>query len=242
MSEHEIGVPAATHESAMRVIRDEVRKLHAETHSIEETLGRARARTAAVHGVIIDHAIGLAIRELIYEARNRERGSVRRASLLDADARSTAGAAMLASILETWMVGAKALGDCTGAELDAAAAWEATIADGHLRNIAFYRSLRAMVGDEERVREKIDHERAAALLSEACGTTIITAQPIQELSPRASKSSGPSGGRGTSMVELQPRKKPTPPRPPAGPEAGHPEPATQSRHAASGSRRRKGVA
>lgn len=218
--EQRSGAPEAaalTHEDAIAEIRRAVREIHARTGSIEDTFAAARLETAAVHRVIIDHAIGLAIREVIYEVRLAERRRMKHESPLGLDARSEAGARLLGQLLETWRIGGKALGDCTGAELLAEAAGAEHQAEGYLRNAAFYRRLAERVGPDGVVRERVTSEQAAAVLSEVCAPSILEAvpkeattaadpgEPLLGRNPREPR----SPGSGRSMVPMQPSLRST---------------------------------
>jgi hypothetical protein len=118
---------------------------------------------------------------LIHAVAHDRREGARRAALsrttptvrerpVDRGAMVAASQAAMGSLLDTWLVGGRRLGDCTGAQVRAAAATAAAQARGHARNARFYAALSRRVPIDGAVRDHVDDAAAADLLRAAEAT------------------------------------------------------------------------
>ena len=123
--------------------------------------------------VFVDALIELGIGVLVDNARHRMRAAcvVEAVEIIQKPSRRTLANELDANrerlLLNDWIVGSKALGDCKSDELADARDREMAMSEGHRRNAKFYASIIGKLPKNKTVREALTNEQVARMLVDA---------------------------------------------------------------------------
>ena len=148
---------------------------------VEEVCGVHHDRNAACEivraklrdQVFVDALIELGIGALVDGARHRLRSQcvADAAAMVQNPSRRTLSKELDANrerlLLNDWIVGSKALGDCKSEDLAEARDREMAMSEGHRRNAKFYASIIGKLPKNKTVREALTNEQVARMLVDA---------------------------------------------------------------------------
>jgi hypothetical protein len=116
---------------------------------------------------LLGYFIQRAVRDAIHARRHIVRSIVKANPPRSLLAMADAGESLIESILDSYMIDGKRIGDVTGAELQVYIQTESEIANGHRRNANFYGMLRNKTPDDKLVRECVKPDEASEMAARA---------------------------------------------------------------------------
>lgn len=130
---------------------------------LDELEGLKPMRDELLTPLIMD-AVNAEIAQAVHRDKSWHKSN---ASNRDLAGASALHEALAASILDTWHVGSKRLGDMTRDELAGAASDERARAKGHILNADFYEALAQDMNEKQTVRQKFKPDAVRKVLADA---------------------------------------------------------------------------
>lgn len=149
-------------------IVEEVCVAHADRNAACEIV-RAKLQDGQFSDALIEMGIGA----LVDNARHRLRSQCTASAIemVQRPSRRTLANELDANrervLLNDWIVGSKALGECKSEDLAEARDREVAMSDGHRRNARFYASIIGKLPEGRTVREALTNEQVALMLAKA---------------------------------------------------------------------------